>query len=78
MKEQFICVVKGKEHFKVASPVFTQSMYVGVVDKLKANLSPIDFFNINREKYPLSLHIGFVDAVLEAGDCMYVPAFYFV
>ena len=53
-------------------------MYVGVVDKLKANLSPIDFFNINREKYPLSLHIGFVDAILEVGDCMYVPAFYFV
>jgi hypothetical protein len=53
-------------------------MYVGVDDKLRPIDSPLDFFRIEREKYPLSLHIGYVDAYLNAGDCMYVPAFYYV
>lgn len=78
MKEQLICVVKGKEHFKIASPVFTQSMYVGVVDSLRDFDSPLDFFRIEKEKYPLSLQVGFVNAILEAGDCLYVPAFYYI
>ena len=55
MKEQYICVVKGKEHFKLASPIFTQSLYVGVVEKIGKHNSPIDFFRQQREKYPLSL-----------------------
>lgn len=58
--------------------MFTQGLYVNVDDKVKAGYSPLNFFEIERDVYPLSLQVGFVDAILEAGDCLYVPAFYYV
>ena len=55
MKEQFICVAKGKEHFKLASPIFTQCLYVNAQPEFKRGVSPLNFFDINRNKYPLAL-----------------------
>ena len=40
--------------------------------------TPLDFFEPNLKKYPFAKEVRFIDAVLEAGDCLYVPAFYYI
>ena len=34
MYEQYICVLKGTEEFRVVSPIYRQNIYVGVSEKL--------------------------------------------
>jgi hypothetical protein len=81
--EQVICVVTGKEEFKIASGIFRQYLYVGVFDELEIDSVPeeINFFDIDKEKYSLVNQLSETGAiqttVLNAGDCMYLPSFYF-
>ena len=78
LNERYICVMKGQETFKLVSPIYRKNLYVGVFIWADKQNSPLDFFNINEKKYPLTKQVNFIDAKLEEGDCMYVPAFYFV
>lgn len=43
-KERYLCVVTGKEEFRLVSPVYKQNIYSGVLDELDPRESPIDFF----------------------------------
>jgi hypothetical protein len=38
-------MVKGKEEFKIVSPMFKQAIYSGVLEELDPHETPIDFFN---------------------------------
>ena len=78
LKENYICVVKGSETLRIASPIFRQNLYVGVLPEYPKTESPVNFFNVNREMYPLAARANFLDAKLKAGDCMYIPAYYYV
>lgn len=40
--------------------------------------SPLDFFDINFRLYPLAVTAKVIDVTLNAGDCLYIPAYYFV
>ena len=53
--EQVICVVSGKEEFKIVSGIFKQYLYVGVFDEMDIDSVPkdINLFDINKEKYAL-------------------------
>ena len=76
--EQYICVVKGQERYILVSPIFRKQIYVGVFEKFGPNVSPLDFFNVTYERYPYAKQVKFIDVTLSAGDCMYVPAYYYV
>ena len=39
---------------------------------------PIDFFNVDLEKYPFAKYVAFIDIDLKAGDCVYIPAYFYV
>lgn len=51
---------------------------MNILDNGQINKTPVDFFDIDKQKYPLTTQINFVEATLEAGDCMYVPAYYYM
>ena len=76
--EQQICVLKGSEKFRLVSPIYRQNIYVGEVEELEADQSPVDFFDPDFEQFPFAKNAQFIEVVLEAGDCMYVPAYYYV
>jgi hypothetical protein len=75
-----MCVVKGEEHVRVASPIYKKNLYVNTVEKhgLKQEDSPLNFFDFNVNKYPAAKYVKFLDAKLGAGDCMYIPAFFYI
>ena len=62
----------------MASPIFRKNLYVGVFERFDNQNSPLDFFNIDTKLYPYATSVKFIDAELNAGDCVYVPAFYYI
>ena len=52
--ENYICVMKGREKFRLVSPIFRKNIYVNTLENI--NLppwqSPVDFFNPDKVKYP--------------------------
>lgn len=76
--EQLICVVKGTEKFKLVSPIYRQNIYVGMFENYKDHEVPVDFFKVDLEKYPFAKYVSFIDVELKTGDCLYVPAFFYV
>ena len=77
-QEQYICVVKGKEEFRLVSPIFRPNIYVGSYNQLADDVSPVDFFDNNDdEKFPLKKAARILTATVEAGDCLYVPAYFY-
>ena len=71
-------MIAGQEEFKMVSPIFRQNLYVGVFDKYKNHETPINFFDVDEKRYPHTKDINFVNATLNAGDCLYVPAYYYI
>ena len=78
MYEQYICVIKGEEEFRVVSPIYRQNIYVGVSEKLQSNQSPLDLFNVDYERFPHAKQAKIQNVTLKAGDCMYVPAYFYL
>jgi len=70
-------VIQGSETIRMASPIFRKNLYVGVFERFNNYDSPLDFFNIDTSKYPYASSVKFIDAELKAGDCVYIPAFYY-
>ena len=52
--EQHICLISGSESFKMCSPIFRKNIYVGVLQKLKSDVSPLDFFDIDYNHFPFA------------------------
>ncbi len=78
-RERYVCVIEGREEFKLVSPAFKQSIYSGVFDELDPHETPLDFFmGINKKKYPLASQAKIIGATLEPGQCLFVPAYYWV
>jgi len=48
------------------------------VDGLPKGVTPIDFFNPDHNEYPLTINFDFVEVTLNKGDCMYIPAYYYM
>lgn len=76
--EQYICVVKGKEEFRLVSPIFRPNIYVGSYHQLPDDASPVNLFSSDdQDKFPLKKAARMITATVEAGDCLYVPAFFY-
>ena len=75
-KEQFICVAKGNEMFRLASPIYRQNLYIGAFEELTSDKTPIDFYKLSFKRFPFVKDVNFLDVFLNEGDCMYVPAYF--
>lgn len=40
--------------------------------------TPVDFFDPNYKLYPFAKDVNFLHAKLKAGDCIYVPAYFYI
>jgi len=76
--EKYVCVMKGKERFKVASPIYRQNIFVGNIEGMQPDESPLDFFDQEHLNYETTKTVQFLEADLEAGDCLYVPAYFYI
>ena len=86
-----MCTLDGTLKVALVPHVYRQEMMPGtptaykheikgheMVVELDVNESPINLFNPDFEKYPSAKHINhFYQDTLKAGDCIYIPAFYF-
>ena len=76
--EQHICVYHGAEEFRLVSPIFKKNLYINVFDEHHKEETPINFFEPRPDKYPLTNQINWLKTTLFPGDCMYVPAYFYV
>ena len=76
--ENLYCVFEGQEAFMLVSPIFRDNIMVGHFENWPPNESPFSFFGERKNKFPLAKTARFIEATLEAGDCMYVPAYFYV
>jgi hypothetical protein len=77
-RERYICVISGAETFKMVSPVFKQNIYSGVFEELLPEETPLNFFNVNNTAYPLYDKAKMIEVTVNAGGCVFVPAFYWL
>ena len=61
----------------MVSPIYRPNIMVGAMEGIPQNESPLDFFNLDHWKFGDSKSVNFLEAFLEAGDCLYVPAYYY-
>ena len=47
-------MVQGLEEFAFTAPVYKQNIYSGIFDEYDDFMSPLDFFDIDLEEYPLA------------------------
>ena len=71
-------MLKGHEEFAIVSPIFRQNLYVGALEELDPVDTPLDFFDPDYRQYPFARDVNFLHAKLKAGDCMYVPAYFYI
>lgn len=62
-----MCVVSGAEQVILVSPIYKQNVYSGVYDELDPTVTPIDFFNINYDKFPLARFANFLTQTVQKG-----------
>ena len=60
------------------SPIYRQNIYVGAFEELKPDQTPVDFFYLDTDRFPFIADVPFLEATLTPGDCIYVPAFFYV
>jgi len=76
--ERIICAIHGEEVFALVSPMFTQNMYIGLFEQFPSDHCPIDLFRLNRKHHPLTRAAVVSKTTLSAGQCLYVPSFWWV
>ena len=77
--ERVVCVVQGKEKFRMVSSIFKQNMYSGVYEDLDPLDTPINLFETDLAKikrYKLMKMGNVFEAEVEKGHCLYIPAYY--
>ena len=78
-RERYYCLVSGKEEFALVSPTFKQAIYSGILEELEPTETPFDLFQrLNEKKYPLTQYAEVLQVKLVPGQCLYVPAYYWV
>lgn len=70
--------MKGREEFKLVSPIFRKNIYVNSMDYMRQGETPIDFFDVDYKRFPLATKVNFISVTLSAGDCLYVPAYFYL
>lgn len=78
-KERYFCVLRGEEEFRFVSPIYKQAIYSGILEELPPTDTPLDFFRpTNSTKFPLFEQAKVFKSIVLEGDCLFVPAYYWV
>jgi len=73
--ENMMCMFKGWKKFHIASPNDRKFIYTGT-EGYPDNYSPCEFYAPDYKRYPLLKKARLNVAHIEAGDCLYVPAYW--
>ena len=73
--ENMMCVFAGYKDFTIVSQYDRKWIYPGY-DGLPDNYSPVEFVAPDLEKWPLFKNARVKTAHIEAGDCFFLPAYY--
>lgn len=92
-REQLMCLIDGQMDIKMVPHFNRQEVYAGrdiltspyneqyegIESEFKdrVNTSPINFFSPKKVKYPNFERAIYQTEKLEAGDCIFIPAYYF-
>jgi len=72
--ENFMCVAQGTKVFYIVSSMQRNFLYAGM--NMPPNYSPVDFKTPDLQKYPMFRKAKVDRVPLEAGDCIFLPAYY--
>jgi hypothetical protein len=50
---------------------------VGAFEELAPDETPINFFKPDLKNFPFAESAVYLDVILHAGDCLYIPAYYY-
>lgn len=73
--ENMMCVYEGWKEFWLVSPADRKFLYTGT-EGYPDNYSPLELLWPDYEKYPMSRYARTKMAHIDAGDCLFVPAYY--
>jgi hypothetical protein len=73
--ENMMCVYEGYKNFSIVRAEDRKYIYSGT-EGYPDNYSPIEFVLPDYEKYPLSQYAVVKTIHIPAGDCAYIPAYY--
>lgn len=77
--ERLVCLLQGRETFRMVSSIFKQNMYSGVFMDMDPLETPINLFETDMEKiqkYKLMKIDDVYQANMEAGSCLFIPSYY--
>ena len=74
--ENMMCVYEGYKNFTIVSQYDRKYIYAGW-NGLPDNYSPVEFVAPDYEKWPLFKHARVKTVHIAAGDCLFLPAYYF-
>eukprot|EP00355_Strombidium_rassoulzadegani_P000133 CAMPEP_0168608272 /NCGR_PEP_ID=MMETSP0449_2-20121227/534_1 /TAXON_ID=1082188 /ORGANISM="Strombidium rassoulzadegani, Strain ras09" /LENGTH=201 /DNA_ID=CAMNT_0008648237 /DNA_START=315 /DNA_END=916 /DNA_ORIENTATION=+ len=74
--ENIMCVVRGFKTFYIVSPFQSHFVYSGQKENYPNNYSPVDFLEPDLEKFPLFKQARVFEVKIEAGDCLFLPTFW--
>ena len=75
--ESLYCVMEGVEQFRIVSPIFRDNMFVGHFENWPPHEATYSLFNDRRNELVIAKGLKAFDAYLRAGDCLYVPAYFY-
>jgi len=75
--ESLYCVMEGTEHFRTVSPIFRDNLYVGHFENWPPHEATFSFFSDRKDTLYLADKAVYLDAILNKGDCLYVPAYFY-
>ena len=67
--------IRGRKFVRLVHPQFLSKVYMNP-DPMHSNSSLADLENPDYEEFPLLKEVITEDVVLEAGDCLFMPARY--
>ena len=73
--ENMMCVYEGYKNFTIVPPTQRKFLYPGTLG-YPDNYSPIEFYDPDYKTYPMFKKAGVKMAHIRAGDCLYLPAYY--
>ena len=73
--ENMMCVYEGYKNFTIVAPNDREFLYCGT-EGYPENYTPVEFVDVDTVKYPLMTKARIKTVHIRAGDCLYVPAYY--
>jgi hypothetical protein len=72
--ENLMCVLSGTKHVLLVDPKYGKELYAD--DSYAIGVSPIETRHVNFTQHPLTATVPYDLAVVEAGDCFFLPQNY--